>query len=140
MEPVMMDAPSRNDLDPGCIFCRWLRQGRALETFGTMAAFADGYPVTEGHLLVVPRRHIPDGFAMTGQEILDSTALIRRLSRRIQQNDPSVSGFNIGMNIGAAAGQTVWHAHIHLIPRRQGDSDNPKGGIRGVIDGKRCYP
>ncbi len=140
MEPLTVNTRYRDDLDPDCIFCRWVRRGRALETFGTMAAFADGYPVTEGHLLIVPRRHISDGFAMTDQEFLDSTALIRKLSRQIQKNDASVSGFNIGMNIGAAAGQTVWHAHIHLIPRRHGDSDNPKGGIRGVIDGKRCYP
>lgn len=140
MEPLNVNAQSRDEFNPDCIFCRWVSQGRALETCGTMAAFADGYPVTEGHLLIVPRRHTRDGFAMTDQEVLDSTALIRKLSRQIQKADPSVSGFNIGMNIGEAAGQTVWHAHIHLIPRRHGDSDNPKGGIRGVIDGKRCYP
>jgi diadenosine tetraphosphate (Ap4A) HIT family hydrolase len=140
MEPLTVDFQSKDDLDRDCLFCQWVRQGSALETCATMAAFADGYPVTEGHLLIVPRRHIADGFAMTEQEVLDSTALIRKLACRIQKDDPSVSGFNIGMNIGAAAGQTVLHAHIHLIPRRHGDSDNPRGGIRGVIDGKRCYP
>ncbi|MBW1865401.1 MAG: HIT domain-containing protein, partial [Deltaproteobacteria bacterium] len=104
-----------------------------------VAAFNDGYPVTEGHLLIVPLRHIADGFSMTEQEIRDSEALIRTLSQKISQSNPSVTGFNIGMNIGESAGQTVFHAHIHLIPRRNGDCDNPKGGIRGVIAGKRCY-
>ena len=140
MESVTATMASCNGFDPDCIFCQWVRQGRALETLGTMAAFTDGYPVTEGHLLILPRRHISDGFAMTDQEVIDSTVLIRKLSGQIRKNDPSVSGFNIGMNIGQAAGQSVWHAHIHLIPRRHGDSGDPKGGIRGVIDGKRCYP
>jgi len=76
---------------------------------------------------------------MTAEEIRDSEALIRTLCKEIKKDDSSVSGFNIGMNIGESAGQTVFHAHIHLIPRRDGDCENPKGGVRGVIDGKRIY-
>jgi len=129
----------QGDLDPNCLFCRWIRAGKAVETLGTVAAFEDGYPVTEGHLLIVPLRHTVDWFSMTEQEIRDSEALIRTLSEKISKNDPSVTGFNIGMNIGESAGQTVFHAHTHLIPRRDGDCDNPRGGVRGVIDGKRCY-
>lgn len=129
----------QGDLDPDCLFCRWIGAGKAVETLGTVAAFKDGYPVTEGHLLIVPLRHTMDGFSMTAQEIHDSLALIRTLSAKIKKNDPSVTGFNIGMNIGESAGQTVFHAHIHLIPRRDGDCDNPRGGVRGVIDVKRCY-
>jgi ATP adenylyltransferase len=127
------------DNEPNCLFCRWIRAGKAVETLGTVAAFNDGYPVTEGHLLIVPLRHIADGFSMTGQEIRDSETLIRTLSAKISKSDPLVTGFNIGINIGESAGQTLFHAHIHLIPRRNGDCDNPKGGVRGVIDGKRCY-
>ena len=110
-----------------------------METLGTVAAFEDGYPVTKGHLLIVPLRHTVDWFSMTAQEIRDSEALIRTLSEKISKNDASVTGLDIGINIGESAGQTVFHAHIHLIPRRDGDCDNPKGGVRGVIDGKRCY-
>ncbi len=125
--------------DPDCLFCRWIRAGQPAAQFGTVAAFNDGNPVTDGHLLIVPLRHTPDWLSMTEQEVRDSEALIRTLAVRIRQRDPSVSGFNIGANIGTSAGQTVLHAHIHLIPRRDGDTDNPRGGIRGVIDGKRCY-
>jgi diadenosine tetraphosphate (Ap4A) HIT family hydrolase len=110
-----------------------------VEKLGTVVAFNDGYPVTEGHLLIVPLRHTVDGFSMTEQEIRDSETLIRTLSAKISKSDPLVTGFNIGVNIGESAGQTVFHAHIHLIPRRDGDCDNPKGGVRGVIEGKRCY-
>ena len=113
--------------------------GKGVERLGTVAAFQDGYSVTEGHLLIVPLRHTADWFSMTKQEIRDSEALICTLSEKISKNDPSVTGFNIGMNIGESAGQTVFHAHTHLIPRRDGDCDNPRGGVRGVIDGKRCY-
>ena len=130
---------SQGDLDQNCLFCRWIRASKAVETLGTVTAFEDGYPVTKGHLLIVPLRHIADGFSMTAQEIRDSEVLIRTLSEKISKSDPSVTGFNIGMNIGESAGQTVFHAHIHLIPRRDRDCDNPKGGVRGVIDGKRCY-
>lgn len=122
-----------------CLFCRWIREGKAVETLGTVAAFNDGYPVTDGHLLIAPLRHTADWLSMTNPEIRDSEFLVRALVEKIRQRDPLVTGFNLGTNIGASAGQTVSHAHIHLIPRRDGDTENPKGGIRGVIDGKRGY-
>ena len=127
------------EFDSDCLLCRWIWAGKAVETLGTVAAFNDGYPVTEGHRLIVPLRHTAAGFSMTGQEARDSEALIRTLVEKISKSDPLVTGFNIGMNIGESAGQTVFHAHIHFIPRRDGDCANPKGGVRGVIDGKRCY-
>ena len=126
-------------VDASCLFCCWIKERKAVESFGTVAAFNDGYPVTEGHLLIIPLRHAPDWLAMTEQELRDSEALIRKLAGRIKTRDATVTGFNIGTNIGTSAGQTVFHSHIHLIPRREGDSENPRGGIRGVIDGKRCY-
>jgi diadenosine tetraphosphate (Ap4A) HIT family hydrolase len=82
---------------------------------------------------------VADGFAMSRKEIRDSEALIRSLTTTICRNDATVSGFNIGMNVGESAGQTVMHAHIHLIPRRDGDTPTPRGGVRGVIPGKRSY-
>jgi ATP adenylyltransferase len=132
-------AGNRGDHDPDCLFCQWIRAGKAVQTLGMVAAFNDGYPVTDGHLLVVPLRHTANWLSMTAEELRDGEALIRRLTAQIKKADPSVSGFNIGTNIGLSAGQTVFHAHIHLIPRRDGDVDDPKGGVRGVIDGKRSY-
>lgn len=129
----------QGDLDPNCLFCRWIRAGMAVKTLGTVAAFTDGFPVTDGHLLILPLRHTADGLSMTPEEIQDSEQLIRFLAETIRRDDPAVTGFNIGTNIGESAGQTVWHAHIHLIPRRDGDADDPKGGVRGVIQGKRGY-
>ena len=122
-----------------CPFCRLIREERIVAEHGTMLAIEDGYPVTDGHLLLVPRRHTADCFTMTRQEAEDARRLIRFLARQIREGDPSVNGFNIGTNSGASAGQTVFHAHIHLIPRRDGDCDHPRGGVRGVIDGKRSY-
>jgi len=122
-----------------CLFCRWIRAGKAVETLDTVAAFDDGFPVTAGHLLIVPLRHTADWLFMTRREISDSETLIRALVEKIRLRDPSVTGFNIGTNIGASAGQTVFHAHIHLIPRRDGDTASPEGGVRGVVDGKRGY-
>jgi diadenosine tetraphosphate (Ap4A) HIT family hydrolase len=129
----------RMNIDPECPFCRWIREGRAVDTHGSVAAFEDGYPVTAGHLLIVPFRHTRDGLSMSSLELRDAEALVRTLVEKIRGEDPSVTGFNIGMNVGESAGQTVFHAHIHLIPRRDGDCGDPTGGVRGVIDGKRCY-
>jgi diadenosine tetraphosphate (Ap4A) HIT family hydrolase len=128
-----------HDGDADCLFCRWIRAGRMLTQLGSVAAFVDGHPVTDGHVLIVPLRHVADGFAMSREEIRDSEALIRSLTTTICRNDATVSGFNIGMNVGESAGQTVMHAHIHLIPRRDGDTPTPRGGVRGVIPGKRSY-
>ena len=122
-----------------CPFCRLLREDRVAAVHGSVAAIEDRYPVTEGHMLIVPKRHTPDWFSMNEQEIEDSRTLIRRLADTLRNNHPSITGFNIGTNSGESAGQTVFHAHIHLIPRRDGDCANPRGGVRGVIDGRRGY-
>jgi len=76
---------------------------------------------------------------MNSSEKKDADAIIMRLKDRITDNDPSVTGFNIGTNIGESAGQTIFHAHLHLIPRRDGDTPHPRGGVRGVIPGKMLY-
>ena len=110
-----------------------------MATHGSVAAFKDGHPVTPGHLLIIPQRHVSDGLVLSARELQDSRELIRQLVENIRHDDPAVTGFNIGINIGASAGQTVMHAHIHLIPRRDGDTETPRGGVRGVIPGKRDY-
>ena len=96
-------------------------------------------PVTDGHTLIIPRRHVVDGLAMTEAERRAANELVRVLSREIKADDAKVEGFTIGENVGRTAGQTVMHAHIRLIPRRSGDVEDPTGGIRGGIPGKAQY-
>lgn len=87
----------------------------------------------------MPLRHTPDYFSMTARERRDADELLFLLRRRIMANDKRVAGFNVGINAGTAAGQTVPHAHVHLIPRRVGDTPDPRGGVRGVIPDKMNY-
>jgi diadenosine tetraphosphate (Ap4A) HIT family hydrolase len=110
-----------------------------VEEYHSVFAIKDGYPVSEGHHLILPRRHTPDWFSMTENERRDSDALIRILRSRLSESDHTITGFNIGMNCGKSAGQSIFHAHIHLIPRRDGDTPHPRGGVRGVIPMKMGY-
>ena len=122
-----------------CPFCLEKTQARVVLEEGTVWAIPDLYPVTPGHHLVVPRRHVPSYFEMTEEERCDADRLLVRLREQILASDRTVQGFNIGMNCGPVAGQTVAHAHIHLIPRREGDVDNPRGGVRGCVPEKMNY-
>ena len=99
----------------------------------------DKYPVTDGHSLVIPRRHVVDYFGMTSAEQIAANALLLQRKEELEQSDSSIDGFNIGMNSGSAAGQTIFHSHIHLIPRRSGDIEDPTGGVRFVIPEKANY-
>jgi ATP adenylyltransferase len=123
----------------GCPFCG---MGPAREIARNELAFAirDSYPVTPMHALVLPRRHAPTYFDLTAEEILAIDALLRGLRADIVAADASVEGFNIGVNVGTVAGQTIFHCHVHLIPRRQGDVPDPWGGVRAIIPGKARYP
>lgn len=125
--------------DPTCVFCGPEMASKAVEKNGSVFAIMDKYPVTPGHTLVIPIRHTPDWFSMTEAERLDADQLIRVLQARIRAEDKKVAGFNLGSNCGDVAGQTVGHAHIHLVPRRSGDIADPRGGVRGVIPPKRIY-
>jgi diadenosine tetraphosphate (Ap4A) HIT family hydrolase/5-methylcytosine-specific restriction endonuclease McrA len=127
------------DADPDCAFCTSELMSKAIERNGSVLAIMDKYPVTPGHLLVIPIRHTPDWFSMTESERLDADKLIRVLQARIKAEDKRVEGFNIGSNCGDVAGQTIAHAHVHLVPRRSGDVADPRGGVRGVIPEKRIY-
>lgn len=122
----------------GCLFCEMPAQRVVMENTYAYAV-RDGFPVTAGHSLIIPKRHVSDYFGLTQQELLACDELIRRLRQTILQHDASVAGFNIGANAGEVAGQTVFHCHIHLIPRRVGDVANPRGGVRHTIPGKGLY-
>lgn len=111
-----------------CPFCDPERiEGKVAEN-GIVFALEDMFPVTPGHMLIIPYRHTTDYFTMTSQEIQDVEGLVRHLRDKITSEDPAVRGFNIGINCGITAGQSVMHAHIHLIPRREGDTENPVAG------------
>jgi ATP adenylyltransferase len=122
-----------------CPFCAPEIRERILAERGTVFAVPDRFPVTEGHLLILPQRHTPDWFSLTARERSDAEALILFLREKLQSEDPTITGFNIGINCGASAGQTIFHAHIHLIPRRDGDTDDPRGGVRGVIPERQKF-
>jgi len=122
-----------------CPFCSPETLSRAVAYHGTVFAVDDKFPVTPGHQLIIPYRHISDCFAMSEAERRDAGTLIILLRERILAGDPRVTGFNVGINCGQSAGQTIFHAHIHLIPRRSGDTADPRGGVRGVIPGRQKY-
>jgi ATP adenylyltransferase len=102
-------------------------------------AVRDRYPVTPGHTLIIPKRHVESFFDMAERERQEATELTRVLRNRLLESDHHIAGFNFGVNPGAAAGQTVMHCHLHLIPRRPGDVADPRGGIRGAVPAKMRY-
>ena len=122
-----------------CRFCPGKLKERIVREHYSVWTFEDRNPVSPGHHLIVPKRHVPDWFSMTDEERRDADALILMLRNDLIASDPSITGFNIGMNCGRSAGQTIFHAHIHLIPRRDGDTPDPTGGVRGVIPDRMCY-
>lgn len=122
----------------GCIFCE-LSADRIVASNALAFAVNDNYPVTRLHSLVMPKRHAATYFDLFEPERRAINQLLDGLRAEIMKKDTSVSGFNIGMNSGDTAGQTIGHAHVHLIPRRQGDVQDPRGGVRGVIPGRSAY-
>ena len=122
-----------------CPFCYENIKSEIIERFNSVCAIKDKYPVTEGHILIIPIRHSEDFFSLTTDERRDAEELLLIMKKRILEGDSLITGFNIGANSGKSAGQTVFHAHIHLIPRRDGDIPNPRGGVRGVIPDKMSY-
>ena len=99
----------------------------------------DGFPVSAGHTLIIPTRHIADAGLLTDVELVHIFGYYREVASSLKAKDPTITGFNIGFNIGKSAGQTVFHAHFHVIPRREGDVADPTGGVRNVIAGKGRY-
>jgi diadenosine tetraphosphate (Ap4A) HIT family hydrolase len=122
-----------------CPFCeRIANGGDVYATTEFAAAFPDGHPVSNGHTLVVPKRHVSRAEKLERAEWAGLFDLVREVAGELASL-PGVEGVNVGINSGEVAGQTVDHAHVHVIPRRQGDVDDPRGGIRWVIPGKAAY-
>ena len=121
-----------------CIFCKIRTEELQFENQLAYSS-RDSYPVSELHSLIVPKRHLETYFELTNEEIYACNELILKTKEKILQEDPSVKGFNIGTNVGKIAGQSIMHCHIHLIPRREEDVENPQGGVRSVIPKKQHY-
>ena len=129
---------SYNDRDADCLFCNLPTQ-RIIDENELAVVILDGYPVTDGHSLIIPHRHISDYFDLYQSERNAIEHLMNECRERLLASDKTIDGFNIGANAGQSAGQTVFHVHLHLIPRRTGDMDEPRGGVRGVVPEKRIY-
>lgn len=114
-----------------CIFCN-LRE-RVAEVYNTAQRVLDNYPVSAFHTLLIPKRHVENAIELTSQEISDIFQLAKHVTADLERHDPTITGFNVGFNIGRSAGQTIDHAHLHVIPRRDGDIANPRGGIRNIL-------
>lgn len=125
----------------GCLFCdvQSVETGRIVAENTVAFAIRDKFAVTEGHTLIIPKRHVEDYFGLVPAEVNAIDALLKQQREVLMDCDKSIVGFNIGMNCGETAGQTVMHCHVHLIPRRSGDVENPRGGIRHLIPGKGNY-
>ena len=121
-----------------CIFCN-IDQSRIIDSDKYFNVILDIYPVTELHTLIIPRRHVSSYFELTEQEQSSLFTLLKKHKDKLQKIDSTITGFNMGINDGEDAGQTIFHCHIHLIPRRKGDVENARGGVRGVIPEKQSY-
>ena len=121
-----------------CLFCE-IPKERVIDENELAYVIEDGFPVTPKHALVIPKRHVASYFELHQPEINACNQLLEKTKESILATDSDVTGFNVGINVGEDAGQTIFHCHIHLIPRRKGDVEKPKGGVRGVIPGKQSY-
>ena len=121
----------------GCPFCK-PEPRRILVVEDLAFAYRDAYPVSPGHTLIVPRRHVGSWFDLHDDERMSMLRLMAS-ARELLVDGHRVDGFNLGINDGAAAGQTVAHVHLHVIPRFHGDSPDPRGGIRWVLPDKADY-
>ena len=121
-----------------CPFCPLIASGDVTEANAHAVSFADGYPVVAGHTLVVPRRHVASVFDLAQEEYAALWVLVATVRARLSAS-MGADAFTIGVNDGAAAGQTVGHAHVHVIPRRAGDVGDPRGGVRWVLPERAAY-
>ena len=124
--------------DTECPFCS-MDSSNIVASNELAVVVRDGFPVTDLHSLIIPKRHVKDFFDLGQAEVNACTQLLNQSKDEIEELDQSVSGFNIGTNNGESAGQTIFHCHIHLIPRRDEDVDDPSGGVRHTIPGKGYY-
>ena len=123
--------------DP-CIFCNIKESGFIYENNLAYVSY-DSYPVAKYHSLIIPKKHIKNHFDLTNEDLIACNDLIKKMKNEIEGKDKTVKGFNLGTNIGKVSGQSIFHCHFHLIPRREEDVENPQGGIRSVIPKKQHY-
>jgi diadenosine tetraphosphate (Ap4A) HIT family hydrolase len=121
-----------------CLFCNIKESGCAHQNDLAYTSY-DSYPVSEHHCLIIPKKHVGDYFELSKDELIACDELIKIAKNEILTKDQSVKGFNLGTNIGKVSGQSILHCHFHLIPRREGDVENPQGGVRSVIPNKQHY-
>jgi diadenosine tetraphosphate (Ap4A) HIT family hydrolase len=122
----------------GCPLCVRAGTAQVLASNALALAVPDGYPLSLGHSLVIPRRHVADLFDLDSDEQAAVWTLVAAV-REVVQRSHGPAGFNVGANVGAAAGQTVAHAHVHVIPRYVGDVPDPRGGVRWVLPERADY-
>ena len=122
----------------GCIFCEKQNDDRVLFDRLVWKAVLDAYPVSEGHTLIIPKEHVETYFDLSDSQKESLHYAIEDV-KRILDEKYHPQGYNIGINCGVVAGQTIPHCHIHIIPRYEGDVENPRGGVRGVIPFKQNY-
>ena len=121
-----------------CPFCKVESERVIIASSRLSVAFFDGFPVSPGHALIIPKRHVSSFFDLSQEERQDLLNLADSVKRVVEERYHP-DGYNIGINVGEAAGQSIFHVHMHLIPRYQGDVPNPRGGVRGVIPSKQNY-
>ena len=122
-----------------CIFCNKANCKVISSTKHFFIIRDTTYPVTKHHTLIITNRHVDDFFDLTKDEMSDLDEILKEQKKELKRLDKEISAFNVGVNIGKDAGQSIMHCHIHLIPRRKGDVEDPRGGVRGVIPEKQKY-
>ena len=136
---INVDNTLMNEMtDSKCPFCSLGADVDIVCETQTCVAFYDKYPVSPGHTLIIPKRHVSSYFDLSPQERQDMDTMLQSV-KQILDKQYHPDGYNIGINVNEAAGQTVFHVHMHLIPRYHGDVPNPKGGVRGVIPDRQKY-
>ena len=125
-------------MDNNCPFCKAESERDIIASSSLSVAFFDGFPVSPGHALIIPKRHVSSFFDLSQEERQDLLNLADSVKQIVEERYHP-DGYNIGVNVGEAAGQSIFHVHMHLIPRYQGDVPNPRGGVRGVIPSKQNY-
>ena len=135
---IIIDFKNMSNPNNPCLFCNINQSGSVHENDFAYTSY-DSYPVSKYHCLIIPKRHIKDYFDLSNEELIACNNLIKIIKKEIIDKDKTVKGFNLGTNIGKIAGQSIMHCHFHLIPRREGDVENPQGGVRSVIPQKQHY-
>ena len=127
-----------SNLTEECLFCNKKKQ-KIIYSSNFIYVVRDSFPVTKFHSLIIPHRHVSNFFDLNKDELKDLSVALKKERESLLNLDKKITAFNVGVNSGKDAGQSIMHCHIHLIPRRKGDIENPRGGVRGVIPSKQKY-